>query len=328
LEVLKARAIVLFSGGLDSILAALLLREQDVDVEALSFETPFFSARKARASARAAGLPLSVLDITVPHLEMLRHPRYGYGRNMNPCIDCHTLMLSIAGRRMEETGADLLATGEVLGQRPMSQGKQSLHIVAKNSGYQDYIVRPLSARLLPETLPEREGKVDRERLGALQGRGRKEQLEMARRYGVRDYPAPAGGCLLTDPMFSRRLRDLFGHATDVRLRDIELLKHGRHFRISAGAKVIVGRRREDNEQLARWAEDGDAVLQAAPYPGPFTLIPYGGDEEARRTAAGLCARYSDAPKDAVVPVNCTVGAHTVVIHVNLALAVQAEARLI
>ncbi len=308
---MKSRGIALFSGGLDSILAALLVREQGVEVEALTFETPFFSAAKARAGARAASLPLTVRDITAEHLEMLKNPRYGYGRNMNPCIDCHALMLRIAGRMMEETGADFILTGEVLGQRPMSQNKQSLHVVAKHSGYEEYIVRPLSALLLPETKPEREGKLDRTRLLALQGRGRKAQMELADRYGVHDYPAPAGGCLLTDPIFSRRLRDLFHHAPDFRTRDIELLKHGRHFRIDGQHKVIVGRRRPDNEAIERLTEDGDAVLRTAQFPGPYTLVPYGGHEETRRVAASLCALYSDAPKDKEALITCAWGSTTV-----------------
>ena len=310
---MNVKSLALFSGGLDSILSVLVIRAQGIAVHGITFETPFFNARRAKASARAIGLPLTVTDITAEHLEMLKNPRYGYGRNMNPCIDCHTLMLKVAGRMMEETGADFLQTGEVLGQRPMSQGKQSLHVVAKNSGYPDIIIRPLSARLLPETKPEREGKVDRSRLLSIQGRGRKEQMDLALRFGVSDYPTPAGGCLLTDPMFSKRLRDLFRHEKDFRIREIELLKYGRHFRLNEKVKVIVGRRRPDNEAIQRLAEDHDAIMRAAHFPGPFTLIPYGGDEQTRRAAAALCALYSDAPPDAEVAVSCTTGGVTLII---------------
>ena len=240
-QILKAKGIGLFSGGLDSILAAKIIMALGIQVTGVTCTTPFFSPEKAKAAAKEIGIHLIEVDITKEHLDMLKAPKYGYGKNMNPCIDCHTLMLKIAGRMMEDREADFIFTGEVLGQRPMSQNRQSLSIVAKNSGYQEYILRPLSALLLPATRPEIEGKVDRQRLLAIKGRGRKDQIEMARRYGVDHYSAPAGGCLLTDPMFSRRLRDLFRHGLDFEIRDIELLKYGRHFRINEFSKAIVGR---------------------------------------------------------------------------------------
>jgi tRNA-specific 2-thiouridylase len=301
---LKTKAIALFSGGLDSILAFKVIAEQGIEVLGVTFETPFFGAAKARMTAERIGLPLVVLDITAEHLQMLRAPRYGFGRNMNPCIDCHTLMLRIAGRRMEEEGFDFVFTGEVLGERPMSQGKQSLYIVAKNAGYPDRILRPLSAQLLPETEPERSGKVDRNRLCDFQGRGRKRQMEMAVHYGITSYPPPAGGCFLTDPIFARRLRDLFSRHPDHRLRDIELLKVGRHFRLTETTKVVVGRNAGDNGTIERLAEACDALIRVDQFPGPTVLVPGGGDEETRRLAAGLCARYSDAPRDREAAVHC------------------------
>jgi tRNA-specific 2-thiouridylase len=208
------KAIALFSGGLDSILAAELIRRQNIEVLCLTFTTPFFSAQKALEAARQINLPLEVQDITSEHLNMLKSPRYGYGKNMNPCIDCHTLMLKIAGRKMEETGSDFIITGEVLGQRPMSQNKQSLYVVAKNSGYHDYILRPLSAQLLEPIKAEKDNLIDRSQLLSIQGRGRKVQIKMAADFGIVKYSPPAGGCLLTDPIFSRRLRDLFSHQTE------------------------------------------------------------------------------------------------------------------
>lgn len=301
---MKVKGIGLFSGGLDSILAFKVIAEQGIEVSGITFETPFFSAAKARATAERIGLPLVVLDITEEHLQMLRAPRYGYGRNMNPCIDCHTLMLQIAGRRMEEEGADFVFTGEVLGERPMSQGRQSLHIVAKNAGFPDRILRPLSARLLPETEPERSGKVDRSRLCDIQGRGRKRQMEMAIRYGITSYPPPAGGCLLTDPIFSRRLRDLFDHHRDHDILDIELLKVGRHFRLDEKTKAIVGRNATDNETIESLARRGDALLRIHSFPGPTALVPGGGDEGTRRLAAGICARYCDGPRDRELVAGC------------------------
>jgi tRNA U34 2-thiouridine synthase MnmA/TrmU len=302
------KAISLFSGGLDSIVSVKLIQEQGIDVQGLTFCTPFFEAGKPRAAARMIDLPLMVLDITEVHLAMVRTPRYGYGKNMNPCIDCHTLMLKIAGEKMEEMGYDFIFTGEVLGQRPMSQSRQMLHVVAKNSGYADRILRPLSARLLPETLPEKEGKVDRERLLDISGRGRKRQMEMAERYGITEYANPAGGCLLTDPMFSKRLKDLFASHPGFTPRDLELLKVGRHIRLSDQHKVIVGRNKRDNQSLESLVEDRDAVFQMRDFPGPLCMLPEGGTEEAEREAAAICAAYGDAPKDAgEVTVKCRRG---------------------
>ena len=315
-KILKVKAIALLSGGLDSILAVKLILEQGIEVEGVTFETPFFSARKARSMAKKVGLPLVIIDITEEHLEMLKAPRYGYGKNMNPCIDCHILMLKIAGKRMEETGADFVFTGEVLGQRPMSQGRQSLDLVAKRSGYQEYILRPLSAKLLPETKPEIESKVDRQKLLDLQGRSRKRQIEMARCYGITDYSTPAGGCLLTDPMFSKRLKDLFKHHRDFRIRDIELLKFGRHFRINNTTRVIVGRNSLDNEAIQRFYEEGDILIHMTHFPGPTAIVPDGADEadeKVCRHAAAICAYYSDAPKDVENIATCKAGKNVTLI---------------
>lgn len=301
---MKTKALALFSGGLDSILAVKLLTDQGLDVEGIAFETPFFSADRARAAAADINLPLHVLNIAPSHLAMLKNPRYGFGRNMNPCIDCHTLMLKHAGERMAELGADLIATGEVLGQRPMSQGRQSLHIVAKNSGYADVILRPLSARLLPETRPEREGKVQRQRLEAIQGRSRKIQMALAASYGISSYPPPAGGCLLTDPMFTKRLRDLFQRQGDPTVSTIELLKYGRHFLTSQGEKIVVGRNNADNLAIQRCRRGEDALIVMQGMPGPTTLVPGGGDERTRLLASALCARYAGAPLDRDSDVDC------------------------
>ena len=288
-------------------LAVKVIQEQGIEVEGVTFETPFFNAEKARRVAEQIGIPLIVMDITEEYLEMLKAPRYGYGRNMNHCIDCHTLMLMTAGRKMEELRASFVFTGEVLGQRPMSQTKQSLHIVAKNSGYGEYILRPLSARLLPETIPEKEGKVDRGRLLDIQGRGRKRQIEMTKRYGIKNYSNPAGGCLLTDPMFSRRLKDLFEFRKDFRIRDLELLKLGRHVRIDDKTKIIVGRNKRDNMAIQNLSEDQDVIIEIRDFPGPTVLVPCGCDEKTFYFAAAVCALYSDAPKDREVIANCRVG---------------------
>ena len=297
------KAIALFSGGLDSMLAAELVRRQNIDVLCLTFITPFFNAQKAQAAARLLNLPLAIEDITTEHLKMLKSPRYGYGKNMNPCIDCHTLMLKIAGKKMEETGFDFIITGEVLGQRPMSQNKQSLYVVAKNSGYPDYILRPLSAQLLDQIKAEREKIIDRSQLLSIQGRGRKHQINLAADFGIVDYAPPAGGCLLTDSMFTRRLRDLFSHQEDYDIHDIDLLKYGRHFRADDQGKIIVGRNNFDNEKIREFSTDDDIVLFMADFPGPLVVIPHS-NVALLPLAATLCVRYSDAPADLEANVVC------------------------
>ncbi len=315
---MKVRGLAVFSGGLDSIIAVKIVQEQGLDVLGVTFETPFFSSQKARDAADKIGLPLIILDITKEHLQMLISPRYGYGKNMNPCIDCHTLMLKIAGGKMEELGADFIFTGEVLGQRPMSQGKQMLGVVARNSGYPDYILRPLSARLLPETKPEREGKINRQQLLDIQGRGRKTQIRLAEHYGISDYAPPAGGCLLTDPMFTKRLKDLFNHKNDFSIRDIELLKFGRHFRIDEKTKIVVGRNKVDNEAIQNLTEKEDALIYMSSFRGPIVLIPNSAVAETLYIAATLCARYSDAPKDIRVEAICSSKDETLRIEVTAA----------
>ncbi|MBN1546152.1 MAG: tRNA 4-thiouridine(8) synthase ThiI [Syntrophaceae bacterium] len=311
------KALALFSGGLDSIIAVKIIQSQGIDVQGVTFETPFFSARRAISAAASISLPLLVLDITDEHLAMLRAPRYGYGKNLNPCIDCHALMIRKAGEVMESLGAEFIITGEVLGQRAMSQTRQSLHVVAKLSGYQDKVLRPLSAKLLPITEPEREGKINRDLLYDIQGRSRRRQMEAAAHFGITDYSTPAGGCLLTDPMFVKRLRELFDH-NDFDISSIHLLRSGRHFRIDGNTKVIVGRNQSDNRQIHQYSQDSDLIIQMCDYPGPTTLVPGGCGEKEMHIAASLCALYSDAPKGELVRVSCEQGEKTFIIETRSA----------
>lgn len=300
------RALGLTSGGLDSILSALILQDQDIQVAWINFETPFFSSDKARQAARMTSIPLTVKNITNIYIEMLKNPNCGYGGNMNPCLDCHALMLQIAGSIMKQEGFDFLFTGEVLGQRPMSQTKPSLRYVEKHSGFPGYILRPLSAKLLAQTVPEQQGLVDRERLLGISGRGRKEQIKLAKDFGVSAYPAPAGGCLLTDVGFSRRLRDLLDHQESCEERDFELLKYGRHFRLDNKHKVIVGRTKEDNKQILELSDPHkDIRLRMSDMAGPAVLIPSTAPEEIIYGAATLCAAYSKAEDGAPARVRVT-----------------------
>ncbi|CAD7846988.1 MAG: tRNA (5-methylaminomethyl-2-thiouridylate)-methyltransferase (EC 2.1.1.61) [Olavius algarvensis Delta 4 endosymbiont] len=292
----KVSALGLCSGGLDSILAALVLRNQGIEVEWITFETPFFSADKARRAARLNDIPITVKRILPTYLEMLKNPPAGYGKQMNPCMDCHALMFRLAGEEMQSRGFDFLFSGEVSGQRPMSQNKNSLRYVEKNSGYDGAIVRPLSAQNLPVTRPEKEGLVDRDQLLNFSGRSRKPQLELADRWGVKDFPSPAGGCLLTEKGYATRLRDLFNYQDTYRDAEFYLLSCGRHLRLNADHKLIVGRSKVENEKIEALIDpDMDVEFRVENCPGPVSLVPNGCDEATAKQAAAICAGYSKAP---------------------------------
>jgi tRNA U34 2-thiouridine synthase MnmA/TrmU len=304
----KSTGIGLLSGGLDSILAICVLREQNIRIEAVAFITPFFGPDNAQKAVKILNVPLHLIDITEVHLEMLKQPKHGYGSGMNPCIDCHALMFREAGKLMQQWGADFLFSGEVLGERPMSQNKQSLRVVARDSGFEEYIIRPLSARLLPVTRPEQEGKVDREQLLDIQGRSRKRQIELAKHYGISEFPEPAGGCRLTEPNFSKRLKDLMTQHKDFSVTEIELLKVGRHFRLHDQIKFIVGRNEQENEKIESLKKESDILIFPNDVPGPAGLIPVSlkdipNKEEIIGLAASICARYSDAPANTPVSIS-------------------------
>ncbi len=305
-KIKKVKALGLCSGGLDSTLAGVVLRRQGVEVVWVAFETPFFSAEKARRASGAAGIPLIVKDITGRYLPMLQNPPAGFGRYANPCMDCHALMFRIAGEMMAEVGADFLFSGEVMGQRPMSQTKSSLRYVEKHSGYGGRILRPLSARRLPETEMEKSAMVDREKLFDFTGRSRKPQIRLARELGIVDYPAPAGGCLLTDPNYARRVRDLLGHEENPEREDFELLKYGRHIRLSPEAKLVAGRNMADNESIAAlYRPDRDIRIIMPGIPGPLGLMPGGAKEDMVAIGAAICAGYSRTAKGSPVTVSVT-----------------------
>jgi tRNA U34 2-thiouridine synthase MnmA/TrmU len=292
----KVRALGLCSGGLDSMLSALVLRKQGITVEWVSFETPFFSSEKARRASSLTGIPLLVRNITPVYLKMLKNPHCGYGKYMNPCMDCHALMFRLAGEIMNKNALDFLFSGEVLGQRPMSQNKQSLRYVEKQSGFDGYILRPLSAKTLPITIPEKQGLVNRELLLDISGRSRKIQIKLAEEFGITSYPSPAGGCLLTDKSYSSRLKDLFDHQDSYTEEELHLLKHGRHLRLNKNTKIIVGRTQKDNENIKKYYDPSvDTLIKIKNFPGPTVLMPTGGGKEMIILAASICAGYSKAP---------------------------------
>ncbi|AMM40496.1 thiamin biosynthesis protein ThiI [Candidatus Desulfofervidus auxilii] len=301
-KVLNYKALALFSGGLDSILAVLFIRAQGIQVEGVYFESPFFPRNQAVKSAEQINLPLKIVDITHDILALVRHPRFGYGQGLNPCLDCHLLMCNKACEIMHQEGYNFIISGEVLGQRPLSQTKQAMLKINKECLCSDYIVRPLSGKLLPPTIPEQKGIVQREMLLDIRGRSRKKQMQLATQLGLKTYPSPAGGCLLTDQTIAARLRDLLAHQKNILPRDLELLKLGRHFRLNPATKAIVGRNREENKKIEALGLYEDALLETIDYPSPLVLIPFGGDLDGQKWAAMLTASYSDAPLDKSVSI--------------------------
>ena len=283
------RGLALMSGGLDSQLAVRVLQGAGAEVEAVTFETPFFSSERGVAAAKALGVRHHVVDFLADEISLLENPPHGFGGAMNPCIDCHTLMIRRAGELMARLGFNFVATGEVRGQRPMSQNAQALLTVEKASGLKGRLVRPLSAKLLEPTIPELEGKLDRERLLDLSGRARDRQIALAAEFGIVDYPSPAGGCKLTEAAFGRKLRDLMAHEGLGDRRLVELLSVGRRFRLPDGSSVILGRDAGENARLA--AERGTLVAHDD-VPGPTALVPVVKSESDLALAHGIVRAWS------------------------------------
>lgn len=300
-----SKALVLLSGGLDSILALRLVLDQGVDVEAIHFVS-FFSPggfAAARRIARRFGVPLTAVNFSGDLIEILRGPRHGFGKNANPCIDCRIAEMKRAAERMGRAGASFLVTGEVVGERPMSQRREALRLIDQEAGVAGTVLRPLSAKLLDPTRPEQEGIIDREKLHAIEGRSRLPQMELAGRFGIEDYPSPAGGCLLTDPAFGKKMLDLIRHKPGFDANDAHLLKMGRHFRLSPTAKVLVGRDEKDNDRIVTFARGGDVLLEAADVPGPMSLLRGADDPVAVETAAALTLRHMKVASRSSMKVN-------------------------
>jgi len=295
---MNRKALSLLSGGLDSILATRLVRDQGIDIEAVHYSIGFACSKKPIPSAlhRTAErlkVPLTVFDVAEEFLGVVKDPRHGYGANINPCIDCKIFMLKKAKEYLAQAGASFVITGEVLGERPMSQRRDTLMLIERESGLPGLILRPLSASLLPETLPEKEGVVDRSRLLGIRGRSRKPQIALARQFGIDEYPAPAGGCLLTDQGFTARMKDLIASGSFTR-DNIELLKVGRHFRLSPGLKFVVGRDEAENSALLGLAGKDDMLFEVEDVPGPLALLRGEGKDAFLREAAEIVAYHTKA----------------------------------
>lgn len=299
----KIKALALLSGGLDSTLAVKLILDQGIDVEAVNFVSPFCLCRKGGCGAvevaKNFNIPLKTINVGEEYLRIVRKPRFGYGKNMNVCVDCRIFMLRKAKKYALETGASFIFTGEVLGQRPMSQHGKTLGIIEENAGLKGKILRPLSAKLLPPTEVERKGLVDRETLLGIEGRSRKKQIKLAEELKVTEYSCPGGGCLLTYREFACKLRDLFEHKKRVCLKDVQLLKVGRHFRFGK-SKIIVGRNEAENSLLRRMKMANDYCFEAQDTGSPITLLQGSKSKTAIEKAAELTAYYSDEKQGAVL----------------------------
>ncbi|HET6420030.1 MAG TPA: hypothetical protein VFG19_07730 [Geobacteraceae bacterium] len=299
---MQRKALALLSGGLDSTLAVKVMLEQGIQVEALNFTSPFCTCTGKNAGCKSEavrvaeefGIPIKVMNKGIEYLELVRKPRHGYGKGLNPCIDCRIFLLRKAKEYMAECGADFVITGEVLGQRPMSQRRDTLRLIERESGLEGLLLRPLSARHFAPTVPELEGWVDRSKLPAIQGRSRKEQMQMAEELDVRNYPCPAGGCLLTELSFVSKIKDVFDHAEELKIRDFQMLKAGRHFRVGKGTKVIIGRNEADNQVLEKFLQPGESAVRWAEGSGPMGIVTGEQDDSLLEIAGKILLRYTKA----------------------------------
>jgi tRNA U34 2-thiouridine synthase MnmA/TrmU len=300
----KKKVVALLSGGLDSQLAVRMMQEQGFDVSAVAIKTPFcdFDCGRGcgfeiRERADDLNINLKTVYLGDEYIEMLKHPKYGRGAGFNPCVDCRSMMFKAAEKHMKEIGAEFIISGEVLGQRPMSQHAPALRTIEKETGLVGKIVRPLSAALLPETDPEKDGLIKRENLGMIRGRTRRAQLDMAKKYGIENPPNAGGGCLLTDPAFGLRAKDLFSHIETPTINDIDLLKIGRQFRLDEETKLVVGRNKDENEMIKAIALPNDVLLESRDYMGPVSILRGKNAEKYIEFASSVTLRYSDAPRE-------------------------------
>lgn len=292
----RIKAVGLISGGLDSLLAARLVMEQGVELTGISCKHPFHasggeSSRTVQSVAHKAGIELYESDVSERMIELVKSPPHGYGKHRNPCIDCRIMYLAEGARLMHELGARFLVTGEVLGQRPMSQRRDALDIVDRDSGLRGVVLRPLSARLLRPTIAEERGWVDRDKLLSISGRGRKEQMALADKLGIKEYDTPAGGCLLTMEGFVKKLDDLLQHNKDITDKDIELLKAGRHYRLSSASRLVAGKDDRDNRRLLGLVGPDDILILPRDVPGPVGVLRGRPSEEDLVKALSIMASH-------------------------------------
>ncbi len=311
---MQKKALALLSGGLDSTLAVKVILEQGIAVEALNFTSPFCTCTGKNSGCKSEAvrvasefnIPIKVMHKGLDYLELVRKPKHGYGKGLNPCIDCRIYLLRKAKEYMAESGADFIITGEVLGQRPMSQRRDTLNRIERESGLEGLLLRPLSAKHFNPTIPEQKGWVDRDRLLAIQGRSRKEQFQLAEELDVKNYPCPAGGCLLTELSFVSKVRDMFEHSEQLNLRDCRMLKVGRHFRVGPQCKVLFGRDEADNQTLENAALPGEALLRWMDGGSPLGMVMGKGDAGMLETAAKILLRYTRAEPGSDCQVKVTV----------------------
>lgn len=307
------KAITLISGGLDSTLAARLMQDLGVELICLNTVSPFCLCNRPSSTgcihgaskvARDLNLKLISIDVSKEILDIVKNPKFGYGSNMNPCLDCRVLLLEKAKEAMQNEGASFIITGEVLGQRPMSQRLHNLRFIEAQAGLSGLVVRPLSAKVLSPTIPEKEGWIPREKLLAINGRSRREQFDLARKFGINDFPCPSGGCLLTDPEFSKRLRDLMRYG-EFGLNDIQLLKIGRHFRLDKKTKLVVGRNQAENERLMGLVKEDDYIfMPCEEVAGPTSLGRGVFSDELIRLSCDIVGAYCDVNGDAGTDILC------------------------
>jgi tRNA U34 2-thiouridine synthase MnmA/TrmU len=308
---MKRKALALLSGGLDSTLAVKMMLDMGLDVEALNFTSPFCTCTGKNSGCKSEAvrvaqdfnIPIKVIHKGLDYLEIVRNPKHGYGKGVNPCVDCRIYLLRKAKEYMAECGADFIITGEVLGQRPMSQRWDSLRVIERESGLEGLLLRPLSAQHFEPTIPEKKGWVDREKLLAIKGRRRQELFDLAEELDVKNYPCPAGGCLLTELSFVPKMRDVFEHSDDLNLRDFRLLKVGRHLRIGERTKVIIGRDESDNNLLETARQDGEAAITWMDGNTPVGVICGRQDQEHLALAARILLRYTKAETDTECRIN-------------------------
>ncbi|MEI6206516.1 MAG: hypothetical protein WCP20_07020 [Desulfuromonadales bacterium] len=299
---MKHKALALLSGGLDSTLAVRMILDMGIEVEALNFTSPFCTCTgknsgcksEAVRVAQEFNIPIKVVHKGIDYLDIVRNPLHGYGKGINPCVDCRIYLLRKAKEYMQESGADFIITGEVLGQRPMSQRRDTLRVIERESGLEGLILRPLSAHHFAPTTPEKEGWVDRDRLLAIKGRSRADLFSLADELDVKNYPCPAGGCLLTELSFVPKVKDIFDHSDELNLRDFRLLKIGRHFRIGNRSKVIIGRNESDNNLLEAARQPEEAAITWLDGNTPVGIIIGAQSDDLCKLASGILLRYTRA----------------------------------